>query len=163
MSSVIFQPLLHDPLGWKSTKSTYADHYKWKKYRSASKDKKKLTKYSQHQNHHAVPTTAATPITTITSTEQTIKPIVLTNKTEENRGRTSALRSASAKTPVTEHIEEKIRPVSVHEVSAFYLSTSDLIHILCISRVFVFLVLMLTQTRNSHQSLMQTMTIVDIG
>lgn len=115
MSSVIFQPLLHDPLGWKSTKSTYADHYKWKKYRSTSKDKKRFVNHSQNQKSVAVPTTTATPITTILPTEQTVKPIDLKSKTEENRGRTSALRSVSAKTPVTEHTEEKIRPASVHE------------------------------------------------
>lgn len=39
MSSVIFQPLLHDPLGWKASNTTYADHYQWRKQRLTRKDK----------------------------------------------------------------------------------------------------------------------------
>ena len=39
MSSVIFQPLLHDPLGWKASNTTYTDHYQWRKQRLTRKDK----------------------------------------------------------------------------------------------------------------------------
>lgn len=48
MSSIIFQPLLHDPLGWKQSNSTYADTYVWKALQ-ANKNIK-LSKYGQqHQ------------------------------------------------------------------------------------------------------------------
>lgn len=116
MSSMIFQPLLHDPLGWKSNKSTYADHYKWKKYRSGTKEKKRYSDYSQ-TSHRAPPTTATA--TTIIPSEQTIKPIVLLNKTEENRGRTSVTNKTPPldQTPVNKGNEEKVRAASVHQVS----------------------------------------------
>lgn len=39
MSSVIFQPLLHDPLGWKPTGTTYGEHFQWRKVRINRKDK----------------------------------------------------------------------------------------------------------------------------
>ena len=147
MSSLIFRPLLHDPLGWKSNKSTYADHYKWKKYRSGSKEKKRFSRPSA-----AVPPTTATPVTTI-------QPIVLTNKTEENRARTSALRSASAKTPATEPIiEEKIRPASVREVSVSSTITS---HCVALSRTLVCPVPKVSQKRN-HRPI-RTTTAADIG
>ena len=122
MSSVIFQPLLHDPLGWKSSKSTYTDHYKWKKYRSASKDKK-LSSYSQGHRQQAAkqPVAVLHTLPTVNHEQETIKPIVFVNKNEENRGRTVTYRSASAKTPTEQApvyiVEQRQRPVSASEVS----------------------------------------------
>ncbi|CAF1468298.1 unnamed protein product, partial [Didymodactylos carnosus] len=46
MSSVVFQPLLHDSIGWKNPNTTYTDHYKWKQYRLTLKDKK-VSSYGQ--------------------------------------------------------------------------------------------------------------------
>ena len=121
MSSVIFQPLLHDPLGWKSSKSTYTDHYKWKKYRSASKEKKNFSTYGQQRYQRDAPRPSTTPNKQTATRDE---PIIVTNQNEENRGRTSAFRSASAKTlvvteqtPMVTHVEEKIRPVSASEVN----------------------------------------------
>jgi hypothetical protein len=128
MSSVIFQPLLHDPLGWKSSNSTYADTFTWKKYRKTNKDKK-FSAYGQQyqkqlqkqQTNNSLPPTA--------NDEQTIQRVILVKKNEENRGPTPAsCRYSPSKTP-TAVIEEppvlivdyKQRPASTNRVSLFIL------------------------------------------
>ena len=138
MSSVIFQPLLHDPLGWKSSKSTYTDHFKWKKYRSASKDKK-LSSYGQgnRKQTEKQPEAVLHALPTVNHEQETIKPIVLANKNENSRGRTVTYRSASAKTS-TEHppvyiVEYKQRPVSGNEVSEANISSRTAMFILFLS------------------------------
>jgi hypothetical protein len=125
MSSVIFQPLLHDSLGWKTTNSTYADTYTWKKLRKVNKNKK-FSPYGQ-QNQKQKQKQINTPLPLTINDEQTIEPVSLVKKNEENRGITPASnRSASSKVPsgVTEElpvlvVEYKQRPASTNRVSLF--------------------------------------------
>ncbi|CAF1337479.1 unnamed protein product [Adineta steineri] len=48
MSSILFQPLLHDPLGWKQSNTTYNDTFKSRSYAGPSNStEKKLSPYGQ--------------------------------------------------------------------------------------------------------------------
>ncbi|UJR36726.1 hypothetical protein I4U23_029442 [Adineta vaga] len=47
MSSALFQPLLHDPLGWKQSTTTYNDTFKSRTYGTSSNKEKKLSPYGQ--------------------------------------------------------------------------------------------------------------------
>ena len=116
MSSVIFQPLLHDPLGWKSSNSTYTDHYKWRKYRATSKDRKVSTYGQQFQKQlqKQQPSVAS-------NQEQTIKSVDLVNKNDDNQGRPISYRYSALKTPPEQPpvyiVEYKQRPSSTRAVS----------------------------------------------
>lgn len=102
MSSVIFQPLLHDPLGWKQSNTTYVDTYKWKNYRSSSKDKR-ISAYGQQYQRQLQKQQKLQQINclpTATNEEQTSQQVFLMKKNEENRGTTaSSTRSSLSKTP----------------------------------------------------------------
>lgn len=121
MSSVIFQPLLHDPLGWKSSNSTYTDHYKWRKYRSTSKDKKissygqqyqkQLQKLQQQQQQQQA--NQYLPITT--NGEQTINHVIVVKKNEDNQERPVSYRYSPSKTPIY-IVEYDQRPTSANRV-----------------------------------------------
>jgi hypothetical protein len=94
MSSVIFQPLLHDSLGWKTSNSTYADSYKWKKDRSSNKDKRISTYGQQYQKElqkqqKLQQTNASLP--PVTNEGQTIQRIVLVKKMTINGDQHPAL------------------------------------------------------------------------
>jgi hypothetical protein len=115
MSSVIFQPLLHDPLGWKSSNSTYNDHYKWKKYRSTSKDKKISTYGQQYQRQ--LQKQQCLPLTT--NGEQTINRVIVVKNNEENQERPISYRYSPSKTPVY-IVEYKQRPMSADAVTNFF-------------------------------------------
>jgi hypothetical protein len=130
MSSVIFQPLLHDSLGWKTSNSTYADSYKWKKDRSSNKDKRISTYGQQYQKElqkqqKLQQTNASLP--PVTNEGQTIQRIVLVKKNDDQRRSTSSShRYSPSKTPpaVTEEppafiVEYKQRPASINRVSLF--------------------------------------------
>ncbi len=128
MSSVIFQPLLHDPLGWKASNTTYTDTFIWKKPRLTSKDKR-ISAYGQQyqrqmqkqqklqQTKNSLPPT--------TNEEQTIQRVILVNKNEEDRRPTPSSRGRTpSKTPsvVSEEppailIEYKQRSASTNKVS----------------------------------------------
>lgn len=119
MSSLIFQPLLHDPLGWKPNRSTYVDHYKWRKYRATSKDKKvsaygqqyqrKLQKQQQQLVNQSLPLT--------TNTEQIVNRVILVKKDEDLQvpSTPAPYRYSPSKTPVY-IVEHKPRPTSANEV-----------------------------------------------
>lgn len=120
MSSLIFQPLLHDSLGWKPTTSTYADHYKWRKYRISNKDKKvsnygqkyqrQLRKQQQKLANQSLPLTL--------NEEQTTHSVTIEKKNEDNQERPVSHQSSSSKSTVY-IIENKQRPVSTSEVRKF--------------------------------------------
>lgn len=117
MSSVIFQPLLHDPLGWKPCNSTYADHYKWRKYRTTSKDRKissygqqyqrKLHKQQQKLLNQSLPVTL--------HEKQANNTVIVVEKAEDNQERPGSQRSSATKTPVVV-VEHKERPTTSYEV-----------------------------------------------
>ncbi|CAF0951670.1 unnamed protein product [Rotaria sordida] len=103
MSSVIFQPLLHDPLGWKSSNTTYADTFKWRKYRSTSKDKKISTYGQQYQKQlRKQQQKLQQPnayLSSTTNEEQIIQRVIPTKKDEENQRVTPvSYRCSSSKT-----------------------------------------------------------------
>ena len=125
MSSVIFQPLLHDPLGWKASNSTYTDIYTWKMERPNNKEKK-ISPYGQQyqrqmrkqQKNASLPSV----LSAVTSEEQTIQPLVLV---KDNRSIMSAShRSSPSKTPPIVHEEPSTiqRPASIIRVRSFSLS-----------------------------------------
>lgn len=134
MSSVIFQPLLHDPLGWKSSNTTYADAFKWRKYRSTSKDKKispygqqyqkQLRKQQQQQQQQFQETNLFDPPATTTG-EQINQRATPTKRTEENRegtklsNRCQSSKSAPAALDQSQisNAENKQRPASNNRVS----------------------------------------------
>jgi len=130
MSSVIFQPLLHDSLGWKQSNSTYADAFNWKTYRSAGKDKR-ISKYGQQYQRQLQKQQKLQQINnclpSATNEEQTIQRLLLVKKNEENRGPTPGSdRSSPSKTPpaVTKEfpvviLESKERSASINRVSLF--------------------------------------------
>jgi hypothetical protein len=122
MSSVIFQPLLHDSLGWKSSNSTYNDHYKWKKYRSKSKDKKVST-YSQ-QYIRQLQKQQSLPLTT--NGEQTINRVIVVKKNEDNQERPNSYGYSPSKSPVY-IVEYKQRPASANAVNKFILKKNNFI------------------------------------
>ncbi|CAF3083261.1 unnamed protein product [Rotaria socialis] len=112
MSSVIFQPLLHDPLGWKSSNTTYADTFKWRKHRSTSKDKKtssygqqyqrQLRKKQQQQQQQI---NTSLPSTT-TAGEQTFQRVISAKKIEENRDAAPRLNRCLSSKSAPAFIEE---------------------------------------------------------
>jgi len=143
MSSVIFQPLLHDPLGWKSSNSTYADTFTWKSNRSSNKDKRISTYGQQYQRmlqkqkklkqkNNGLPSA--------TNEEQTIQRIILVEKNKKNRGPTPVSdRYSQSKTPpaVIEEppaviIEDKQRSTSTNRVSLFIIQ-------IIINKIIIFL------------------------
>jgi hypothetical protein len=124
MSSVIFQPLLHDPLGWKSLNSTYADTFTWKNYQPSNKDKR-ISKYGQQyhrqlkkQQQQQQKTNVCSPLGE--NEEQTIRPLIVRKKIEQNRGLTPAsVRSSPSKTPSVlneESLISKQRAASINRV-----------------------------------------------
>lgn len=116
MSSVIFQPLLHDPLGWKPSRSTYVDHYKWRKYRATSKDKK-ISAYGQQSQRKLQKQHPNSNLPVTTNNEQIGNRIVLVKKDEDQQVPTTPTpyRYSPAKTPVY-IVEPKPRAVSANEV-----------------------------------------------
>lgn len=110
---MVFQPLLHDPLGWKPSKSTYVDHYKWKKYRTTSKDRKISTYGQQHQRELQRQTSALKA----TEDEQPIERVIFVKK-GENRS-TTPYRFSASKTPVI-IVDCQKRPVLANEVRDFF-------------------------------------------
>lgn len=129
MSSVIFQPLLHDALGWKASNSTYTDMYTWKMERPHNKEKK-ISPYGQQyqrqmrKQQKLQEKNASLPsvLSAVTSEEQTIQPLVLV---KDNRSAMSAShRSSPSKTPPLVHEEPSTiqRPASIIRVRSFCLS-----------------------------------------
>ena len=128
MSSVIFQPLLHDPLGWKPSNSTYADHYKWRKCRSTSTDKKssiyaqqyqrRLRKQQYQQQKQA---NQCVPVTL--NGEQKINTAIFLKKAEDNQEQLVSRRSSPSKTPVYV-IEDKQQLATADEVTKFFISNN---------------------------------------
>lgn len=128
MSSVIFQPLLHDPLGWKAPNSTYSDVYTWKMERPNHKEKK-ISPYGQQyqremrKQQKLQEKNASLPsvLSAVMSEEQTIQPLVLV---KDNRSIKSAShRSSPSKTPpiVSEEPSAIQRPPSIIRVRSFSL------------------------------------------
>jgi hypothetical protein len=120
MSSVIFRPLLHDPLGWKSSNSTYADHYKWRKYRATNKDKK-ISSYGQQYQMQLQKQQTNDYLPIASNQEQTVKRAVTANKTDDNQGQSVSYRCSALKTPAEQPpvyiVEYKQRPTSTNGVS----------------------------------------------
>ncbi|CAF2704610.1 unnamed protein product [Rotaria sp. Silwood2] len=116
MSSVIFQPLLHDPLGWKPSNSTYTDHYKWRKYRSTSKDKKVSTYGQKYQRQLQKQQQKQTNqcLLVASNEEQTNNSVIVVKKPEDNQDRPASHRSTSSKAPVI-IVEYKQRPTTANE------------------------------------------------
>ena len=146
MSSLIFQPLLHDPLGWKASNSTYTDTFTWKMDRPSNKSKisspygqqyqKELRKQQKLQRKNAsLPSVAF-------NEEQTIEPLVLV---KENRSVTSASHrfSPSSKTPpiVSEEPSAIQRPPSINRVQfiAYVSSSRSMIHLFSLSGSYLWL------------------------
>ena len=131
MSSVIFQPLLHDPLGWKASNTTYADTYTWKNYRTSNKDKR-ISAYGQQyqrqlQKQQKLQQTNASLPTVTTNEEQTNLRLVSGKKNEESRGTTPASQRATPpvvteKSPIL-IVEHKQRSASVNRVRLFIFLT----------------------------------------
>lgn len=127
MSSVIFQPLLHDPLGWKQSKSTYTDAYKWKHYRTSGKDKR-ISTYGQKYQKELKKQQLNNSLPLTTNDEQ----IILIKKNEESRGVTplSYRSTPSLKTPPTLAsdqpppfiVEYKQRSASTNRVCLFFIT-----------------------------------------
>jgi hypothetical protein len=126
MSSVVFQPLLHDPLGWKSSNTTYADTFTWKNYRPTNKDKR-VSKYGQRYQKQIKKQQQQTNVclSLEANEEQTIQPVIVGKKFGENRDPTPAsVRSSPWKTPtpppppvVNEgSLTPKQRPASINRV-----------------------------------------------
>lgn len=116
---MIFQPLLHDPLGWKPSKSTYVDHYKWKKYRTTSKDRK-ISTYGQQYQRQLQKQQANKSLPLTTNGEQTISRVILVKKPEDQQDEQQqqqpiSYRFSPSKTPVY-IVEYKKRPVSANAV-----------------------------------------------
>jgi hypothetical protein len=133
MSSVIFQPLLHDPLGWKAANTTYTDTFKWRNYAPINKEKK-LSPYGQEylrqmrkqqQKMNFQPTNAY--LLQPANEEQTAPRMILVKKNEENRevpsGSYQFSRSKTLPVVVEDHAvpvaEHKKRPASTYKVSLF--------------------------------------------
>ncbi|CAF1227139.1 unnamed protein product [Rotaria sordida] len=113
MSSIIFQPLLHDPIGWKPSNSTYTDHYKWRKYRSRSKDKKISTygqKYQRQLQKQQIKQCLLVP----SNEEKINNSVIVVKKSEDNQERPSSHRSTSSKSPVI-IVEYRQRPATAYE------------------------------------------------
>ncbi len=114
MSSMIFQPLLYDPLGWKPSNSTYVDHYKWRKYRTTSKDKKISTYGQQYQRKlQKQQINQCLPLTK--NGEQTINPVVVVKKNEDQQELPISYRFTPSKTPVY-IVEYNQRPATANGV-----------------------------------------------
>jgi hypothetical protein len=114
-SSVIFQPLLHDPLGWKPSNSTYVDHYKWKKYRATYKDKQ-ISTYSQQYQRQLQKKQLSQSLPLTTNSEQAISRVIVVKKSEDQQQpppptTTISYRYSPSKTPVY-IVEYKQRPAS---------------------------------------------------
>ena len=110
---MIFQPLLHDPLGWKPSNSTYVDHYKWKKYRATIKDKK-ISTYGQQYQRQLQKKQLSQSLPLTTNSEQPISRVIVVKKNEDQQPPTPtpiSYRYTPSKTPVY-IVEYKQRPVS---------------------------------------------------
>ena len=108
MSSVIFQPLLHDPLGWKASNTTYTDHYQWKKQRLTRKDKivspygQKFQRQLQRQKDQPTLVQRSTPSLPVSVIQEEAIPyrIASVKKTDDERrpsGSSKSTRQASSK------------------------------------------------------------------
>ncbi|CAF2139808.1 unnamed protein product [Rotaria magnacalcarata] len=119
MSSVIFQPLLHDPLGWKPSNSTYTDHYKWRKYRTTSKDRK-ISNYGQQyqrqiqKQQQQLQKQLNKSLPEVSSEEQTNNSVIVVKNFEDNQERCVSHRSSPTKTPVVT-VEYKQRQTTANE------------------------------------------------
>ncbi len=117
-TAMIFQPLLYDPVGWKPSKSTYVDHYKWKKYRATRKDKKISTYGQQYQRQlQKQQANQCLPLTPVNG-EQTINRVIVV-KNHEDKKETPPIsyRFSSSKAPVY-IVEYKQRAVSANGVTS---------------------------------------------
>ncbi|CAF1484672.1 unnamed protein product [Adineta ricciae] len=112
MPSELFQPLLHDPLGWKQSTTSYTDHYKWRKLNSKNKDKL-ISAYSQRYqrqlrkqktNNQRQPLKA--------NEEQPINRVIVLNKCRDNQ-QSATYRYLPTKTPVYV-VEQKPRPATAN-------------------------------------------------
>ncbi len=119
---MIFQPLLHDPLGWKPSKSTYVDHYKWRKYRTTSKDRKVST-YGQQYQRQLQKQQANQTLPLTANGEQNVSRVILVNKNEDQPQTPPtpiSYRYSPSKTPVY-IVEYKQRPASANEVKDLFI------------------------------------------
>jgi len=123
MSSMIFQPLLHDPLGWKPSKSTYVDHYKWRKYRATSKDKKISTysqQYQRNEQKKQQQQQQQLPLKLIPDEQDRV---ILVKKRENQSAPT--YRFSPSKTPVLiVECQQRQRPISANEVRRSFRKTT---------------------------------------
>lgn len=111
MPSEIFQPLLHDPLGWKQSKTSYTDHYKWRKYGTASKDKLQST-YSQRYNRQArKQRTNNQRVPLVADAEQPISRVIVLRNREDDRQAPATYRYLPTKMPVFV-VDRQARPAS---------------------------------------------------
>ncbi|UJR09441.1 hypothetical protein I4U23_013681 [Adineta vaga] len=115
MPSEIFQPLIHDPLGWKQSKTSYTDHYKWRKNGSTNKDKL-ISAYSQRyqrQLRKQKTTNQRGPL--VTSAEQPFNRVIVLRKCGDNQEQQPPLtyRYLPTKTPVF-IVEQKPRPATAN-------------------------------------------------
>jgi hypothetical protein len=127
MSSVIFQPLLYDPLGWKPSNTTYTDTFKWRNYAPINKEKK-LSPYGQEYLRQIRKQQQKTVYLLQPANEEQSAPrMILVKKNEENRevpsGSYQFTRSKTLPVVVEDHTvpvaEHKKRPASTYKVSLF--------------------------------------------
>lgn len=116
MSSIIFQPLLHDPLGWKASNSTYTDTFTWKMERPSNKSKLNSPYGQQYQREirkqQKLKQKNASSPSIAFSEEQTIEPLSLV---KPNR----VVKSASCRSspPIVNEEPSTIqRPPSINRV-----------------------------------------------
>lgn len=122
---MIFQPLLHDPLGWKSTNTTYNDTFKSRNYGSVNKEKKP-SPYGQEYQRQMRKRQRQIKFQSTNEEEPTPR-VILLKKCEENREVPSGSYqlSRSKTLPVTVEdppalmAEYKNRPTSTYKVSPF--------------------------------------------
>jgi hypothetical protein len=123
MASVILQPMLHDPLGWKPSKSTYIDHYRWRNYRSKSKDQKSSIYGQRYQREMSKKSPIVYSTMWRTNNDLTVQPLMIMNRTQDYRGQPVTYRASSANSltqrPPVYIVEQQReqRPASAHQVS----------------------------------------------
>lgn len=116
MSSIIFQPLLHDPLGWKQSTSTYTDTYVWKTLR-ANKNAK-LSKYGQQYQKEFEKQQKLQE----RNQQETIDRILATNQVVRSPTKTP---SVALDQPPVLIVEYKPRPPSANRVCLLIFIVSD--------------------------------------
>ncbi|CAF1367172.1 unnamed protein product [Adineta steineri] len=114
MSSVVFRPLLHDPLGWKQSCTSYTDHYKWRKY--GSKNKSKLTstygqRFQRQLRKQKQANQRSSPVPT--NEEQAINRIIVVKKCETEQQQPKTSRYLPTTTPVF-IVENEKRPATAY-------------------------------------------------